>query len=123
MRGVAHHVGGLIKIYLDKVGEYQVVLTCEIPVVLIRDYIESMAELGRAVPADARAARSARADPIGIRWPLGNTLVVPASSTDSNEAHNQAPATPLDALRKIKEISQIGRSARLIVLSRQESPL
>ena len=61
-RGVVRHFDGLVKFFLDIRDDTKVALAGEQPVVLLRDYIESLRERGRTVPAAAGRALSVRAD-------------------------------------------------------------
>ena len=51
MKGIIKHVSGLIKFYIERKSEAKFQLTGEDSVVLLRDYLESLAERCRAVPA------------------------------------------------------------------------
>ena len=72
---------------------------------LLRDYIESLAERGRTVPAAGKRALSIWADDLGVDWPLTNPLVVSAATVETNEAPKQAPSMDLETLKKIERLA------------------
>ena len=106
MRGIANRVTGVVRFYVEMRAcepESKVDLTGEQAVVLIRDYLESLAERGRTVPATAKHALSVWAEALGIDWPLTHALVCSAAIVESNETPKQAPAMELSTLRAIEE--------------------
>lgn len=80
-------------------------LTGNESVVLIRDYLESLAERGRTAPASAKHAPKVWVEALIIDWPLTRTLVRSAAAVDSNDAPKQAPSMSLSTLRAMGEIA------------------
>ena len=62
MEELARHVSDVVRFYLEARAESKVRLTGGDSVVLIRDYVESLAERGRAVPATAKHALTLAAE-------------------------------------------------------------
>ena len=105
-RGISNHVSGQVRFYVDiraRGTESKVELTGEQSVVLIHDYLESLAERGRTVPAAAKHALSVWAEALGIDWPLTHSMVCSAAIAESNETPKQDPAMTLSTLRAIEE--------------------
>ena len=75
MKGIIKHVSGLIKFYIDTIDESKSQLTGEGSVILLRDYLESLAERSRTVPAAAKHASSVWSEALGVDWPLTHALV------------------------------------------------
>ena len=105
MKNIINRVSGLVLFYLELRQETEVELTGPQSVVLLRDYLESLAERGRTVPAAGKHALSAWADALGIDWPLTNALVTAASVVESNETPKQAPAMTLNTVRALEEMA------------------
>ena len=95
MKGIAKHVSGLAQYFMDTREESKVELTGKDSLIPIRDYLESLAERGRTVPATAKHALAVWAEALGIDWPLAHSLVGSAATVDSNESPKQAPAMSL----------------------------
>ena len=85
--------------------ECKLEVTEEQSVVLIRDYLESLADSGRTAPESAKRALGVRAGALGVDWPLNHTLVTSAALIDPNEDPKQSPAMNSPALRKIEELA------------------
>lgn len=106
MKTIVRFVAGLVKFYLEVRQETKVELTGPQSLVLLRDYLESLAERGRAVPAEeAKSAFSVWADALGIDWPLSNALITSAASVETNETPKQAPAMALSTVRALEELA------------------
>ena len=105
MKGVVNHVSGLVTFYLDtrEVSKFQ--FTGEESVVLLHDYLESLAERGRTVPATANHALTVWAEALGIDWPITHTLVCSAAVVESTETPKQAPSMSMETLRAFEEIA------------------
>ena len=104
-KAVAKHVRGPLKFYLDTRDESACKLTGEPSLVLLHDYLESLAERGRAVPWAARRALHIWPEALGIDWPLANPLVISAATAPTNELPKQAPSMPPDAVRLIEGVA------------------
>ena len=79
-RGVNRYAKGLIQFYLDNSGDSNpsgASLTGDSPVVLSRDYVESVADRGRAVPGAVKTSSSTRPEALGIPRPLDDPSSVP----------------------------------------------
>ena len=105
MKGIAKHVSGLAQYFMDTREESKVELTGNDSLILIHDYLESLAERGRTVPATAKRALAVWAEALGIDWPLTHSLVCSAATADSNESPKQAPSMSLSTVRPIGEIA------------------
>ena len=105
MEGIVKHVSGLVLFYLDTREESKVQLAGGDSLVLIHDYLESLAERGRTVHAAAKHALTVWAEALGIDWPLTHTLVCSSAAVESNESPKQAPAMSLSTLRSMGETS------------------
>ena len=57
--------------------------------VLIHDYLETLAERGRTAPATAKHALAVWDEAIGIEWPLTNPLIASAAAVETNEPPNK----------------------------------
>ena len=79
-------VKGLIRFYRDTREENAVTLNGESSLVVLRDFHESLAERGRAVPGAARHALAFWDEALGIDWPLANPLVLSDATVATNEA-------------------------------------
>ena len=101
MKGIANHASGLVQYYMDTREESKVQLTGRDSVVLIRDFLESLAERGRTVPASDKHALTVWAEALSIDWPLTHTLVCSAAAVDSNGAPKQATSMSLSTLRAL----------------------
>ena len=66
MKGIAKHVSGLAQFYLDTREESNVQLTGDDSLILIRDYLESLSERGRTVPASAKHALAVWSEALGM---------------------------------------------------------
>ena len=107
-RGVIRGVSGLIQFYLDTRDESNptgVALTGDSSVVLLQDYIESVAERGRTVPGAVETSLGTWSDALGISWPIDNPLVCAAAQVESSEIPNHAPPVNLDTIKKLEEIA------------------
>ena len=105
IRSIIKHVAGLIDLYLETRGETKADLTGDQPLVLVREYLESLAEIGRAAPAAAKRALAVRPEALGVDWPLPNPLLTGAVSVETNEAPRQAPSMRLSTVKSREEIS------------------
>ena len=105
MKGIAKHVSGLVRFYLGHRDETQFQLTGPESVVLIHDYLESVAERGRTVPATVKHALTVWAEALGIDWPLTNPLVVSAAVVEATDAPRQAPAMSIATVRALEDIA------------------
>ena len=105
LKSVAKHVSGLVRFYLETRDESMSQRTGDDSLILLHDYLDSLAERGRTVPATAKHALSVWAEALGIDWPLTHNLVCSAAIVESNETPNQAPAMSLKTLRAIEEIA------------------
>ena len=101
-KSIIKHVKRLIHVYLDARNESAAALAGEGSLVLRRDYIESLKERGRTVPAAARHALTAWPGASGIDWPLTNPLAITASTVERNEGRRQAPAIDIETIRKLE---------------------
>ena len=66
MKGVVKHVAGLVQYYLDTREESKEQLTGDDSLILIHDYLESLTERGRTVPASAKHALTVWAGALGV---------------------------------------------------------
>ena len=105
MKGVINRVSGLVSFYLETREESKFQLTGEDSVVILRDYLESLAERGRTVLATAKHSLTVWAEALGIDWPLANTLVCSAAVVESTETPKQAPSMSVKTLRAFEEIA------------------
>lgn len=103
--GIVKHVSGLVRFYMGNREETQFQLKGRHSVILIRDYVESVAGRGRAFHSTAKHALIARAEALGIDWPLTNPLVAPASVFEATDAPRQAPAMSIETVRSREEIA------------------
>ena len=103
MEGIVKHVSGLVLFYLDTREESKVQLAGGDSLVLIHDYLESLAERGRTVHAAAKHALTVWAEALGIDWPLTHALVCSAATVESNDSPKQAPPMSLSTLRALGE--------------------
>ena len=101
-KSITKHFKGLISFYLDTRNESAVTLTGDGPLVLLRDYLESLKERGRTAPAAARHALTVWSDALGVEWPLARPLVVSAATVEGNEDPTQEPAMDIDTIRKLE---------------------
>ena len=104
-KSILRHVSGLIQYYLDAWSETSVTLTGESPLVLVHDYLESVAERGRTAPSAGKHALAVWPEALGICRPLTNPLVLSAAIVDSNEEPKQAPSIELDTAKAIEHIA------------------
>ena len=107
-RGVIKNVSGLIQYFLDTRGEPNpsgYTLTGEASAALLRDYLESVAERGRAVPGAVKTPLSTWSEALGAPWPLGNPLVFSAAHVGSSEIHKHDPPTKLDTIKKLESMA------------------
>ena len=86
MKTIAKHVADAVRFYLGARQETNVEVTGPQSLAILRDYIEPLAERGRAVPAAAKSALSAWVDALGIDWPLANAMVTLEAIVGTNEA-------------------------------------
>ena len=105
MKSVAKHVSALVRFYLGTREETKFQLTGDDSIILLHDYLESLAERGRTVPATAKHALSFWAEALGIDWPLTHNLVCSAAIVAPNESSKKAPAMSLKTLRAIEEVA------------------
>ena len=68
-KSILRHVNGMLQFYLDTRNETSVALTGESSLVLIRDYLESLSERGRTVPAAGRHALTVWPETLGSIGP------------------------------------------------------
>ena len=106
-RGVIKNVSGLVKFLLDTRGGLKpgIALTGDTSVVLLRDYLQSVAERGRAVPGAVKTSLSTWSETLGVPWPLDNPLVCAAAQVESNEAPKHAPPVKLDTVKKLENMA------------------
>ena len=107
-RGVVRNVKGLIQFYLenrDDANPTGITLTGESSVVLLRDYIESVADRGRTVPGAVQTSLSTWSEALGISRHLDNPLVCAAAHVDSSEIPRHAPPMKLDTIKKLDELA------------------
>ena len=69
----------------------------------MRDFIEPLNGRGGTTPSAAKHALTARADALGIDWPLTNPLVLSAETVERNEDPRQAPAMDAGTVRKLED--------------------
>ena len=62
-----------------------VTLTGEASVALLLDYLESVADRGRAVPGAVKSSLITWSEAIGAPWPLDNPLACVAAQVESGE--------------------------------------
>ena len=103
-RGVVGNVSGLIQFFHDTRDESNpgATLTGATSVVLLRDYLESVADSGRTVPGAVKTSLITWSESIGISWPLDNPLVCAAAQVESSEIPKQAPPMKLDTIKKLE---------------------
>ena len=107
-RGVIKNASGLIQFPIDSRGESHpegVALTGDASVVLLRDYLESVADRCRTVPGAVKTSLSTWPDALGAPWPLGNPLVFSAAHVGSSEIHKHDPPTKLDTFKKLESMA------------------
>ena len=104
-RAIVKHARGLLNYYLELRADAKVSLTGEHSVILLRDYLESLAERGRTVPATAKHALCVWAEALGIDWPMSHNLISAAVTIESNEDAKQAPAMEVSTVRKLEELA------------------
>ena len=92
-------------IFLGNRDGTKVELTGDQSVVLLRDYLGSLAGRGRASPAAEKAALAFWADALGIDWRLTDYLVFSAVAIDSGESPKQAPRVKISTLRALDLIA------------------
>ena len=103
-RAVIKNVGGLIQFPLDTRGESNpdgVTLTGESPVVLLRDYLESVADRGRTSPGAVETSLITWSEAHGVPWPLDNPLVRSAAKGESGQVPKHDPPTKIDTIKKL----------------------
>ena len=106
IRGVVKHASAIVRFYIEVSADDGVELTGGKSIVLIRDYLESLAERGRTVPGAAKDAISLFADAIGIEWPLTHPLVLAAETVEANDFTRQAPPTKLDTIKQVESLAR-----------------
>ena len=105
-RGVIRNVSGLITFSLaNREDSSGVALTGEGSVVLLHDYLESVADRGRTVPGAVKTSLSTWSESLGISWPLETPLVCAAAQVESNETPKHAPPMKLDTVKKLEELA------------------
>ena len=107
-RGVIRNVKGLIRFYLENRDESNpsgITLTGDSSVVLLRDYIESVADRGRTVPGAVKTSLSTWSEALGISWPLDNPLVCAAAHVESSDIPKHAPPMKLETVKKLEAIA------------------
>ena len=72
--------------------------------VLLRDFLVSVADRGRTVPGAAKSSLSAWSEALGVPWSLYNPLVCAAAQVESNETPQHAPPTKLETIKKLDEL-------------------
>ena len=75
LKSVAKHVSGLVRFFIETRDESTSQLTGDDSLTPLHDYLESLAERGRTVPATAKHALSVWAEALRIDWPLTHNLV------------------------------------------------
>ena len=110
----------LLQFYLDTRNETSATLTGGSSMVLIRDYLESLAERGRTVASSGKHAPAVWSEALGIDWPLTNPLALSAGVVESNEEPKQAPSMSLDAVKAIDALPQTQKLAPTNEASRPE---
>ena len=103
-RNVVRNVSGLIRFFLETRDDAKpgITLTGASSVVLLRDYLQSVAERGRTVPGDVKTSLNTRSEALGVPWPLDNPLVCAAAQVESSEIPKHAPPMKLDTVKKIE---------------------
>ena len=106
-RGVVRNVRGMIQFSLDTRDEskHGIALTGDTSVVLLRDYLQSVAERGRTVPGAVKTSLSTWPDSLGVPWPLDNPLVCAAAQVESSEIPKHAPPMRLDTVKKLEPMA------------------
>ena len=107
-RGVIRNVNGLIQFYLENRDDDNptgITLTGDSSVVLLRDYIESVADRGRAVPGDVKTSLSTWSEAHGTSWPLDNPLVCAAAHVGPSEVPKRAPPMKLETIKKLEVLA------------------
>ena len=105
MKAIINHVYVIIRFYLDVRQETKVELTGDQSAVLLRDYLEPLAERVRTVPSAAKHALTVWAEALGIDWPLTNPLVCSAAVVETNESPKQAPPMSLETVRDFEDMA------------------
>ena len=100
-KAASKHVKGLIRLYIDTRAENAAIFTVECPLLLLRDYIESLSERGRTVQGAVRHFTNLWSEALGIGGPLQNPLVLSEAAPSTNEAPEHAPSMPLSAVKLI----------------------
>ena len=108
--GVIRNVSGAIRFFLDTRGGSKpgVALTGDNSVVLLRDYLKSVAERGRTGPGAVKASLSTLSEALGVPWPLDNPSVCVAEQVESSEILKHAP--PMDLANDLHELTLLWRS-------------
>ena len=103
-RGAIRKVSGLILFFLDTRDDSKpgITLTGDTSVVLLRDYLESVAERGRTVPGAVKTSLSTWSETLGVPWPIDNPLVCAAAQVESSEIPKHAPPAKLDTIEKLE---------------------
>ena len=104
-KAIVKHIRGLLGYFFELKMESEVALAGEHSIILLHDYLESLADRGRTVPADGKHALTVWADAMGIDWPLNHVLIASAVTCESNEDVKQAPAMSLATIRKLEELA------------------
>ena len=107
-RAVIKNVSGRVQCFLDSLGESNpdgVTLTGESPVVLLRDYLESVADRGRTVPGAVKTSLITRSEALGVPWPIDNPLVCAAAQVESNQVPKHDPPMRLETIKQLGALS------------------
>ena len=101
--GVIKNVSGVMQFFLDTRGEANpgITLTGDTSAVLLRDYLESVADRGRTVPGAVKNPLSTWSGTLGAPWPLDNPLVFAAAQEESSEIPKHAPPMKVDTIKKL----------------------
>ena len=102
-RAVIKNGSGIIQFSLDTRAESNpdgVTLTGESTVVLLRGYLESVADRGRSVPGAVKTSLIAWYAALGAPWPIDNPLVCADAQVESNQVPKHDPPMKLDTIEK-----------------------
>lgn len=100
-KAILKQIRGIIARFVGNRAETERPLAGEKPLVLLRDYLESLEERGRDAPGAANHALSVWSATVGIGWPLSDGLIAAAVSVGPSESPKQAPAIRVSTLRAI----------------------
>ena len=102
MRGAIKHAIGLVSFSIEIGADSGIELTGGKSMVLLRDYLESLAGRGRTVSGAAEGAISLTADAFRAERPLTRPLVLAAADVESNDFLWRSPHVKLDAPKPLE---------------------